>query len=37
MPAVSDRVEKAMRALRKEIGFFISESLYQAVLQQAGE
>jgi len=30
-------VESAMKALRREIGFFISERLYQEILKQAGE
>jgi predicted nucleic acid-binding protein len=30
-------VDAAMKALRREIGFFISESLYQEILKQAGE
>jgi predicted nucleic acid-binding protein len=32
-----DSVGDAMKALRKEIGFFISVSLYQEILRQAGE
>jgi predicted nucleic acid-binding protein len=30
-------IETAMKSLRREIGFFISEQLYQEVLKQAGE
>ncbi len=30
-------VKSAMKELRREIGFFISESLYEEVLKQAGE
>jgi predicted nucleic acid-binding protein len=30
-------VGEAMKALRREIGFFISESLYQEILKQANE
>lgn len=32
-----DSVGDAMKSLRKEIGFFISVSLYQEILRQAGE
>jgi predicted nucleic acid-binding protein len=32
-----DSVGDAMKALRKEIGFFISENLYQEILRQADE
>ncbi len=32
-----DSVESAMNALRREVGFFISEQLYREVLKQAGE
>lgn len=32
-----DSVGDAMKSLRKEIGFFISVSLYQDILRQAGE
>lgn len=32
-----DSVGKAMKALRREIGFFISERLYEEILRQAGE
>lgn len=32
-----DSVAGAMKVLRREIGFFISEDLYQEVLKQAGE
>jgi predicted nucleic acid-binding protein len=32
-----DSVGNAMKALRNEIGFFISDHLYQEILRQAGE
>jgi uncharacterized protein len=32
-----DSLVKAMESLRREVGFFIAENLYQQILQQAGE